>query len=436
MMKCKLLLLLGSLICPTLVSALSLDQAIDAALKNENQLKLSQLNLQQGQAILQQAKQQYGVNVNLVGQYGREKVVTPQGVYVPTAGSRDFHAAELQFDYPLYTFGRYRTGVNTARMQVAAREQALSGQQSDTILQAVKVYCNVLKQQALLDLKTQMSRNLKQSLYEAEQRFKVGMITRADLAQVQAQHAQGIADVISAQSNLRIAKAMFLQVTGETAQALQAIQVLPVIPEQLETALMRLSQHPLIQQARYEQQAAQQQYQLTKLELRPMLVLNSRAGVQDQLSTLNSQSENYSVSAQLKIPLFDDGLNRANRQKALTDVQLAQQKTETLKQNLQQELVTTYAHIEAIRQNKFALEQAIQSATVALQYIKKEQEVGTKTTFDELTAEQTLLDMQTQKVLNDQDEVVLVYQLLDQTGALKDWNAVKDTRIQSSYLKE
>ncbi|MDM1021827.1 TolC family protein [Acinetobacter sp. VNK23] len=425
MIKLKLLFLMGSLSIAPTSFALTLDQAVDAALVHESQLRLSQLNLAQSQAMLQQAKQQYGLNVNLVGQYGHEKVVTPQGVYVPTEGSRNFHGAELQFDYPLYTFGRYRTGINAAKMQLAAREQAVSGQSADTILNTVKVYCNVLKQQALLDLKIQMRANLKQSLYEAERRFKVGMITRADLAQLQAQYAQGIADVVSAQSNLKIAQTQFNLVTGQMAQDLKQIANLPTIPANVETALGQLEQHPLLRQAQYEQQAAQQQYQLSKLELKPLLMLNSRAGVQDQLETLNSKSENYSVSAQLKIPLFDDGLNRANRLKALTDVDLAKQKAQTLKQNLQQDIQTSYAQLEAIRQNRLAIQEAVQSATVALQYIKKEQEVGTKTTFDELTAEQTLFDMQTQQVLNDQDEVVLVYQLLDQMGGL---NAVNNSK--------
>ena len=425
MIKLKLLFLIGSLSIASTSFALTLDQAIDAALVHESQLRLSRLNVAQSQAMLQQAKQQYGLNVNLVGQYGHEKVVTPQGVYVPTEGSRNFHGAELQFDYPLYTFGRYRTGINAAKMQMAAREQAMAGQSSGTILQTVKVYCNVLKQQALLDLKIQMRANLKQSLYEAERRFKVGMITRADLAQVQAQYAQGIADVVSAQSNLKIAQTQFNLVTGQMAQDLKQIANLPTIPVNVETALGQLEQHPLLRQAQYEQQAAQQQYQLSKLELKPMLMLNSRAGVQDQLETLNSKSENYSVSAQLKIPLFDDGLNRANRLKALTDVDLAKQKTLTLRQNLQQDIQTSYAQLEAIRQNRLAIQEAVQSATVALQYIKKEQEVGTKTTFDELAAEQTLFDMQTQQVLNDQDEVVLVYQLLDQMGGL---NAVNNSK--------
>ena len=45
--------------------------------------------------------------------------------------------------------------------------------------------------------------NLQRSLYESKRRFDVGMITRADLAQVLAQVAQGQADITQAQSNNR-----------------------------------------------------------------------------------------------------------------------------------------------------------------------------------------------------------------------------------------
>ena len=78
---------------------------------------------------------------------------------------------------------------------------------------------------------------------------------------------------------------------------------------------------------------------------------------------------------------------------------------------------TTYAQLQTIRQNKDALANAIEAASIAFVYTRKEFDVGTKTTFDLLNTEQKLLDAQT-KTVNDQDEVVFVYQLLDQMGRL------------------
>ena len=41
-------------------------------------------------------------------------------------------------------------------------------------------------------------------------------------------------------------------------------------------------------------------------------MLTSRAGKQDEASYIGSESNNYMVGVQLNVPLYDDGLNRAN----------------------------------------------------------------------------------------------------------------------------
>ena len=60
----------------------------------------------------------------------------------------------------------------------------------------------------------------------------------------------------------------------------------------------------------------------------------------------------------------------------------------------------------------------VNSASIALDYIRKELEFGTKTTYDLLTAEQKLADVKTQQIVNNQDEILLTYQLLEQMGRL------------------
>ena len=44
-------------------------------------------------------------------------------------------------------------------------------------------------------------------------------------------------------------------------------------------------------------------------------MLTSRAGKQDEASYIGSESNNYMVGVQLNVPLYDDGLNRANVKK-------------------------------------------------------------------------------------------------------------------------
>lgn len=419
-MKHRTLLLLISICTLPSAQAMTLDEAIDAALSNENQLKVSGLNVKQAQASLQQARKRNGVNINLVSQLGYEKIESPNpsNPLFKTEGTKSPRAVELQFDYPLYTSGRKQLGIEAADMQLKARTQAYSGQKADTVLQTVQVYTDVLKQQALLNLRKQVSNNLKQSLSDAEKRFKAGVITRADLAQVRSQYAQGQADVVLAESNLDISQAQFVQVTGVDPDHLQPVKRPPAIPDSLDQVLARVENHPSIQQARFEERAAEKQYQLTKKELSPTLNATSRIGKQQDVDSFDSKSDRYMVGLQLNVPLFDQGLSRANQQKAKVDIGLANEKITTVQQRLNKQAKSTFAQLKAVRRNKQALDDAIDAATLALTYIQKELEFGTKTTFDALTAEQTLKDLQTKKVLSDQDEIVLVYQLLDQMGQL------------------
>lgn len=410
-----------SLFCATSsVNAMTLDDAFSASLRHESQLELSRLSVNQSTAILNQATQRDGLKVNLVGQLDYEKIETPTMVMFPTEGNRKGRSLQLQMDYPVYTSGRHRLGVEVAKNQLSARNEALSDQRSETILNTVMVYTDVLKKKAILELRKKTMSNLQRSLYESQRRFDVGMITRADLAQVLAQVAQGQADITQAQSNLTISEAQFYQITGTAPDGLVAINQLPSIANNVDELLSKTKNHPALIQAKFEKQAAEKQYALTKRELWPTVMLTSKLAAQHEATNIGSESNNYMVGVQLNVPLYDDGLNRANINKAQVDIELANQKIKSLELDLNQRIRTTYAQLQTIRQNKDALQNAIDAASIAFVYTRKEFELGTKTTFDLLNTEQKLLDVQTQKTVNQQDEVVFVYQLLDQIGSLND----------------
>jgi outer membrane protein TolC len=201
---------------------------------------------------------------------------------------------------------------------------------------------------------------------------------------------------------------------------LVAINQLPSIANNVDELLSKTKNHPALIQAKFEKQAAEKQYALTKRELWPTVMLTSKLGAQHEATNIGSESNNYMVGVQLNVPLYDDGLNRANINKAQVDIELANQKIKSLELDLNQRIRTTYAQLQTIRQNKDALQNAIDAASIAFVYTRKEFELGTKTTFDLLNTEQKLLDVQTQKTVNQQDEVVFVYQLLDQIGSLND----------------
>lgn len=415
------------------VYALNLDETIQASLNYESDLRLNKISVEQSSAELEQAKKRFGPSVNLVGQYDFERIDTPKNVNLPTEGNRNGRALQVQFDYPIYNSGKKKIGISAAESHLSAQENAYTGSKANTIVQAVVVYTDMLKKQAMISLKERVLNNLKRNQFEANKKFKVGLITRADLAQVESQVAEGYAELTQARSDLMVSSSKFYQVTGIFPDKLKEIESLPKIPEsfaQLDTMIL---QHPTLQQAKFEKKASENKYQLVKKELSPTLNLTSRLGLQKEATYINSESDNYLLGLQLNVPLYDGGLNKANLKKSKLDIEYADQKIDSMQKKLSQEVQSNYSRLLSIRQNKDALKYAIKSATIALDYIKKELEFGTKTTFDLLTAEQKLLDVQTQQLMNKQDEVVLTYQILEQTGQL-DYKSV-DTKTKTIEKK-
>lgn len=106
------------------LNAMTLDQALSASLKHESRLELSRLDVNRSTAMLEQAKQRDGLKINLVSQLDYERIETPETVLFPTEGNRRGRSLQLQLDYPIYTSGRHRLGVDVAKSQVAAQHQA------------------------------------------------------------------------------------------------------------------------------------------------------------------------------------------------------------------------------------------------------------------------------------------------------------------------
>lgn len=398
--------------------ALSLDEAIAASLSYESQLKLKELMLQQSETVLEQAKKSHGLTINLQGQYDLERIDTASNTLLQAGGNRHGRSLQLQLDYPIYTSGRHQLGIDIAESQRAAQRESLQDRQAQTIIQTVMVYTDVLKKQAILDLKESIYKNLQRALYEAQRKFAVSVITRADLALVEAQLAQGFSDISQAESELSISQTEFQQITGVQPIALSIDQLLPSLPYSLEEMLLRVDQHPAVKQAILEKTAVEQQYQLSKRELKPSAMLLSRISTQEEASYIGSESDNYMLGVQFNMPLYNGALNKANLRKAYADIQIADQKIEVIQRQLSQQLHSDYAHLRAIRQNKKAIALHVNSASIALEYIRKELEFGSKSTYDLITAEQNLIDVKTQQVLNNQDEILLSYQLLAEIGRL------------------
>lgn len=398
--------------------AQTLSETINLALQYQSSLKTSALQVLDQQAAVRQAQAKEGFKLDLNASVGRTRVDTPAGSLFPEAGTNNMGMVGLQASYPLYTAGRKEVGISVAEAELAATESNLTDAQMRTRLAAIETYSALVRDQALLNLASHTQVSLNRALSDAQKRLKVGEVTKTDVAQAAAQQAQGMANQTRAMAALTIDQARYRQLTGVEPINISNTLTSPPVPNSLDLALSQIPTTPAIETAKQQLKAAEQQLELSKLELRPTVVIESFAMQQQNQNFINSRIGNYGVNLKATIPLLDGGVSHANRQLEQVQVDLAREKVNGLQENLEQRVRQDYAQLTSSQMQVSALDQTIIAAQLALDTIRREIELGTRTTFDLLSAERTLQDAQTQKILNQQDQVVAAYQLLADTGRL------------------
>src|SRR5690606_16802251 len=149
----------------------------------------------------------------------------------------------LSISQPIYSGGR--TIAATARAEAlvrAERARALAVEQQ-VFTDAVTAYMDVLQNQAVLELSINNEQVLRRQLEASNDRFRVGEITRTDVAQAESRLALAIADRIQAANNLEAARAIFERIVGVPPGRLSTPAERPALPANRDEALSLAAQN-------------------------------------------------------------------------------------------------------------------------------------------------------------------------------------------------
>lgn len=410
-----LLLSLSGLAIGLPAHAQSLDQTLRQALAFQSDIQLARLQVDEQQAALGQVQVQNGLRLQVQGELGMGYFGTSAAY--PPSGNRVPRSLILTGSYPIYTAGRQELAVETAQTGIEAAQANVRAQKLSAALNVISIYSAIRRDELVLQLERDNQKPLDRAASDAAKRLKAGEVTKTDLAQAQAQQAQGRARQAQAQAAVLVAQSQLRQLTGQPfAGSSQALRI-PAVPS-LAVSLQRMSRHSALEAARLQVEVLRRQRQLAERELKPQVILAGQVGHQEDSDMLRDPVNVASLRLQASVPLWDSGRNRANIQRAQAAERVGEQRVEALRQQLEAQLRQQYAQLESGRLQRPALQQAVEAATLAYNTIQRELELGTKTTFDLLTAQQTLRQARTQVVINEEAQALAAYQILATNGDL------------------
>ena len=136
-------------------------------------------------------------------------------------------------------------GVRQAESGVLQSRETTRNTEQNTLQNGATAYMNVLRDTAILDLNKNNITVLEEQLRQTRDRFKVGEVTRTDVAQAESSLATARSNYFTAESNLQTSVAVYRQVIGVEPSRLEAARPIDaLLPHALPEAVSKQTNAP------------------------------------------------------------------------------------------------------------------------------------------------------------------------------------------------
>ncbi len=328
-------------------------------------------------------------------------------------------SVNVQVTQPIYRGGTNPASVDRAENEVLAGRASLLRIEQRVLLDAGTAYMDVVRDQAVVELRENNVVVLRRQLQATRDRFEVGEVTRTDVSQAEARVAQATADLRQATGDLAASRATYEQVVGEPPGFLVPPGPFQGLPTTRQEAIEQGSlNNPSVIEATFAHLAAGKNVRAVLGELLPRADLVGRAGHNRDEAGDDSNISDAEVLVQVTVPLYESGAVRSRVRQAKQVASQRLVEIEQARRDAVEGATIGWEQLVATRARMEALEAEVRAQEIALDGVKQEALVGTRTVLDELDAEQELLNARVDLVEAQRNEVVASLVLAASVGLL------------------
>ncbi len=332
-------------------------------------------------------------------------------------------------------FDGFRTynNVKGSEAIVEAGREDLRNQEISILLNAATAYMNVVRDQAIVKLRQNNVKVLAEQLRATQDRFKVGEVTRTDVAQAESGLAQSQADLSIAQGTLYGDQALFGQYIGHPPGTLRDPgPPTRLLPKTLQGAIdISEAENPGILGAVFRERAQEHQVKEVKGQLLPTLTFNAsytKAAEPFGQPTVTN-FEDTRVFGQLTVPLYQAGSVSAQIRGAIETLSQRRQQIDEQRELARANVSAQWGLVLAAKGNVAAGKSAVEATRIALEGVREEERVGQRTILDVLNSEQQYLNAQVNLVSFQRDLVVTSYGVLAYMGRLTAYDIALEAEL-------
>lgn len=413
----------------------SLQDCIDYALAHNIQLQQNKLTEQQGEADLEQKQAELFPSLSLSTtqslnyrplQKSASNIVTNGIANSSTNKLTENGSYGLNASWTVWDGGANRKNVKAQKVQ--NQIYSLNTQQTANTIQEqiAQYYVQILYSKEALDVNKAMLETAQRQYQRGVDMYEQGQISKADLAQLDAQAGSAQYDCVATQTQiatytrqlkelLEITDSREFDIAGIESQDEAVMQPIPEIGEVYQNAL---STRPEIQSSRLNIDAADLNIDIARAGYYPSVSLT--AGIGDSHYSGSNESageqmrQNFNASAgiTLSIPIFDNKRNKTNVRKA----KLTKMDSELEYQNQQKQLYSTveeyWLNAYSNQQKYIAAQSQLKSAQDSYDLLDEQFKNGLKNIVELMNGRDQVMSAQQEK-LQSKYSALLNIQLLN-----------------------
>ncbi|SCM83570.1 Outer membrane protein [uncultured Sporomusa sp.] len=306
---------------------LTLDEAIDMALKTNPSIKMSESDLKKSEWDVKGAKAAKSPSVNLSHNSIRSKspesasyvynynsiTDTPQKLVIPSSiGNRYTNSVDLTL--PLYTGGKLEGTIEKAQLGNKSAAFGLEKTRQQIKLDATTGYYAILQTRNLVKLSEESLDQLNSHLKNVEAQYAAGTVAKTDVLRSEVEKASAEQSLIRAKNSYELAVSGLNNIIGLPLETEIAVQEdLPyeqydkTLAECIEVALVN---RPDLAQVRASVASAKADIKVAKSGNKPVIAASASEQWSDN-DFPGTDNNNWTIGISASYNLFDSGLTRS-----------------------------------------------------------------------------------------------------------------------------
>jgi outer membrane protein len=402
------------------VSAQTLTEALAYAYDTNPQLLAQRALLRQTDEGVPQALSNWRPTVTFTGEGGVDRGILNEGAgdQFSTFKTREL---DLHVTQPIYRGGRTEAQTRQAINLVdSARAQTYAVE--TTVFQAVmQAFFDTYRDQTLVEVNRNNEAVLKKQLEATRDRFRVGEVTRTDVAQAESSLAQATANRIASEGQLEVSRANYTRAVGHPPGRLILAKERPALPATRDEVLALAStNNPNVISAGFAEAAARDNIDVVRGQLLPQvsIVGDLNRSYSPSITLGAAREDTASVVAQVTMPLYEGGAIYSQTRQAEQLVGQRRSQVDDARRAAVQTATQSWETLMSARAAVASFGAAVKAAQIALEGTQQEALVGSRTVLDVLISEQQLFTTESQLVGAQHDSAVAEYNVAAATGRL------------------